>query len=67
MDLVEAGAEAMRDLAYFVPLDAARMNFVVMTPDGRHAGFTTMPDRSYLYIRDDMDTPAAAPRQRLTD
>jgi L-asparaginase / beta-aspartyl-peptidase len=64
MDLVEAGLEAMRDLAYFVPLDAARMSFVAMTPDGRHAGFTTMPDRTYLYMHSDMDEPDAAPRMR---
>ncbi len=67
MDLVEAGFEALRDLAYIAPLDAARMNFVVMTPDGRHAGFTTMPDRVYLAMRGDQDEAQALPRLRLPE
>ena len=64
MDVVDAGMEAMRDLAHFVALDDARMNFVVMTPDGRHAGFTTMPNRSYLYMTGDMSEPGTATRRR---
>jgi beta-aspartyl-peptidase (threonine type) len=67
MDLVEAGFEALRDLAYFVPLDAARMNFVAMTPDGRHAGFTTQHGRVYLAMGHDQDEAQSFARLRLAD
>jgi hypothetical protein len=31
------------------------MNFVVLTPGGEHAGFTTVAGRSYLYMNAEMD------------
>jgi beta-aspartyl-peptidase (threonine type) len=62
MTLDEAGREALRDLAGLETDTDGRMNFVVLTPDGSHAGFTTVPGNQYLYFTGEMDAPALAPR-----
>ncbi len=62
MTLEEAGLEALRDLAHLETELDGRMNFVVLTPDGRHGGFTTVPGNQYLYFTGEMDAPALAPR-----
>lgn len=62
MTLDEAGREALRDLAGLETETDRRMNFVVLTPDGAHAGFTTVAGNQYLYFTGEMDAPALAPR-----
>ncbi len=64
MSLHEAGMAAMQDLDDLQPKSTTyRMNMVMMTPDGRHLGFTSMPERRvYLYMTGDMDAPAEAER-----
>jgi beta-aspartyl-peptidase (threonine type) len=53
--LYEAGFEALRDIAYLQHPPYQYMNFVVLTPGGEHAGFTTVAGRSYLYMNAEMD------------
>ena len=65
MTLFEAGFEALRDIAYLQPSASQNMNFVALTPDGHHAGFSTLPARSYLYMDSSMDAPQLAARTLL--
>jgi beta-aspartyl-peptidase (threonine type) len=65
MSLYEAGFEALRDIAYLEHAPHQYMNFVVLTPGGEHAGFTTVPGRSYLYMDAGMDAPELTPRTLL--
>lgn len=62
MSLDAAGREALRDLAGLETETDRRMNFVVLAPDGTHAGFTTVSGNQYLYFTGEMDAPALAPR-----
>ncbi len=62
MTLAEAGAEAMRDIAYLRPKPGQYMNFVVLTPDGHHAGFTNVPGRGYLFMTEAMAAPELTQR-----
>jgi L-asparaginase / beta-aspartyl-peptidase len=62
MTLQEAGFEALRDIAYLQPKPDQYMNIVAMTPDGKHAGFSTVPGRQYLYMTHEMDAPLLAAR-----
>lgn len=65
MSLVEAGFEALRDIAYLAHQTHQYMNFVVLTPAGEHAGFTTVGGRSYLYMTAEMDAPELTARTLL--
>jgi beta-aspartyl-peptidase (threonine type) len=65
MTLYEAGFEALRDIAYLQHAPYQYMNFVVLTPKGEHAGFTTVAGRSYLYMTAEMDTPELTARTLL--
>jgi beta-aspartyl-peptidase (threonine type) len=65
MSLVEAGFEALRDIAYLEHLPHQYMNFVVLTPQGNHAGFTTVAGRSYMMMTAEMDAPQLAARTLL--
>lgn len=65
MSLFEAGFEAFRDLAYLMHSPHQYMNFVVLTPGGEHAGFTTVAGRSYLYMTAEMDRPELTARTLL--
>lgn len=65
MSLREAGLETLRDLAYLHALEAQRMNIVALLPNGEHAGFTTVPGRSYLYLTGEMVEPELAERTVL--
>ena len=65
MSLVDAGFEALRDLAYLMHAPHQYMNFVVLTPDGNHAGFTTVAGRSYIYMNAEMDAPELTARTLL--
>ena len=62
MTLVEAGREALRDLAGLAPAEGQYMNIVALTQAGEPAGFTTVPGKKYLYQRAAMDEPALADR-----
>lgn len=62
MDLKAAGREALRDLADLGDAWGEYMNIVVLTPEGAHAGFTTVPGKKYLYFSADMEEPALADR-----
>ncbi|MCB9139876.1 MAG: N(4)-(beta-N-acetylglucosaminyl)-L-asparaginase [Caldilineaceae bacterium] len=66
MSLAQAGAEALRDLDFLDAREGHYMNIVALTPDGEHAGFTTIPGKQYLYQQSDMKEPILADRQSLT-
>lgn len=65
MSLHEAGLEALRDLAALNMIPGRYMNIVALTPQGEHAGFTTVEGKKYLYYTHDMEEPALAERTRL--
>ncbi|BAM01958.1 N(4)-(beta-N-acetylglucosaminyl)-L-asparaginase [Caldilinea sp.] len=62
MSLIEAGHEALRDLLALDTGPGQYMNIVALTPTGEHAGFTTVPEKYYLFQRADMDEPQSAQR-----
>lgn len=59
----EAGRRAMEELDHLVDPYWGAMNAVVLAPDGRHAGFSTVPDTVYVYMTDDSADVEEAPRQ----
>lgn len=63
--VAEAGLEALRDLHALEHEYDYRMNFIVLTPTGEHAGFTTKPGNQYLYMSAAMQQPAPAARTFL--
>lgn len=65
MSLFEAGFEALRDLAFLMHAPHQYMNFVVLTPDGNHAGFTTVAGRSYIHMNAEMEAPELLSRTLL--
>jgi beta-aspartyl-peptidase (threonine type) len=66
MSLREAGLEALRDLQGLTSRRQEQyMNFVVLTPQGEHAGFTTVPGKRYLYMSAEMGEPVLAERIAL--
>ncbi|HRW05572.1 MAG TPA: N(4)-(beta-N-acetylglucosaminyl)-L-asparaginase [Caldilineaceae bacterium] len=65
MSVHEAGLETLRDLQYMGSGPGQYMNIVALTPQGEHAGFTTVSGRNYLYFRADMADPALTPRTLL--
>ncbi len=62
MSLEEAGLEALRDLLSVQPGPGPYMNIVALTPAGEVAGFATVPDRPYLHMHAEMDSPQLAVR-----
>lgn len=62
MSLEEAGLEALRDLLYLQPTPGHYMNMVAMTPEGQVAGFSSAPNRVYLHMHAEMDSPQLAER-----
>jgi L-asparaginase / beta-aspartyl-peptidase len=62
MSLREAGLEALRDLQGLASREEQYMNIVALTPQGEHAGFTTVPGKNYLYMSADMAAPLLAER-----
>jgi beta-aspartyl-peptidase (threonine type) len=62
MSLYEAGQEALRDLRDLVHEYDFRMNFIALTPQGEHAGFTTTPGSKYMYMTAEMVEPELALR-----
>jgi beta-aspartyl-peptidase (threonine type) len=65
MTLQEAGQEALRDLYYIFTESTQYMNIVALTPQGEHSGFTTVPNKTYLYMTGNMEEPALAERTLL--
>jgi beta-aspartyl-peptidase (threonine type) len=61
----EAGLEALRDLWALEHQYDYRMNFIVLTPTGEHAGFTTKTGNQYLYMSAAMAEPQLAERTPL--
>jgi L-asparaginase / beta-aspartyl-peptidase len=65
MRLDAACREAVRDLAYLVDPYFGRVSLIAMDALGNHAGFSSAPDQSYVYMTDEMDTYAEAPRVQV--
>jgi beta-aspartyl-peptidase (threonine type) len=62
MSLVEAGREAMLDLRRVVDQYAAGMSIIAMDAEGQHAGFSNLPDASYIYMSEEMASYEERPR-----
>lgn len=62
MTVAEAGAQAVRDLAYLADPYFGRVSIVAVDARGNHAAFSNAPDTTYVYMTDDMTTFVEAPR-----
>ena len=62
MGLIEAGTEAIQDLASLVDPYFGRVSIVAMDAQGNHAAFSNAPDTTYVYLTDTMDTVVEVPR-----
>ncbi len=62
MGLVEAGTQAIRDLASLVDPYFGRVSVIAMDAQGSHAAFSNAPDTTYVYLTDTMDSYVEAPR-----
>ncbi len=60
--LRDAGQATLADLMELTAQSGQYMNFVALTPQGEHAGFTTVDGKRYLYMTGDMAEPAIADR-----
>jgi beta-aspartyl-peptidase (threonine type) len=65
MSLGEAGAEAMRDLAALGGPYVSMMHLLVVDRNGRHAGFSTTSEKTYVYQTAEMAQPAEAGRTQI--
>ena len=65
MSLHEAGLESLRDLTALPQVAGRYMNIVALTPDGGHAGFSSVPDKLYMVMTDEMSAPELAERTCL--
>lgn len=65
MSLRDAGCETLRDLAALGALPGQYMNIVALTPNGEHAGFTTVAAKKYLFMRSNMNEPELVDRIML--
>jgi len=64
--LLEAGRQAMADLNELGGDYLDDMSLIAMDRDGRHAGFSSDPAKTYVYLTDDMSTPEEAPRVHVS-
>jgi beta-aspartyl-peptidase (threonine type) len=55
--LEEAGRQAMQDFNDLGGNYLDEVSFVAIDAEGHHVGFSTMPEQSYLYMRETMDGP----------
>ncbi|MBX3050189.1 MAG: N(4)-(beta-N-acetylglucosaminyl)-L-asparaginase [Caldilineaceae bacterium] len=62
MRLAEAGRECLAEIEQLKPRTGQYMNIVAMTPDGQHSGFSTVPNKHYLYFTGEMAEPALGER-----
>ena len=60
--LETAARLAMEDLDALGGSYLSQLNFLLLTPDGQHAGFGNAPDIPYVYLTDEMDEPAERER-----
>jgi beta-aspartyl-peptidase (threonine type) len=63
--LQEAGRQAMADLNDLGGDYISDMNLIAMDNDGRHTGFSSAPDRTYIYMTDDMVGPGQMQRVQV--
>lgn len=61
----EAGVEAMGDLAALGGPYVSMMHLLVLDRNGRHAGFSTTSQKTYVYQTDEMTAPAEAARTQI--
>lgn len=59
----EAGRRAMEELDHLVDPYWSAMNCVVLTPDGRHAAFSTVPNTTYVFMTEESTGVEQAPRE----
>ena len=64
-ELEAAGRAAVTDLAHLVDPYFGRVSLIAMDARGNHAGFSNAPDATYVYMADDMQTYAEAPRTHV--
>lgn len=57
LSLTEAGIQAMRDLADLGGDFISVMNFIALDKHGTPAGFSSLPDKSYIYQTPDQNEP----------
>jgi beta-aspartyl-peptidase (threonine type) len=62
MGVEAAGREAIGDLGYLVDPYFGRVSLLVMDAAGHHAGFSSAPDGTYVYLTDQMSACAEVPR-----
>jgi hypothetical protein len=62
MPLYKAGKQAMDDLNDLGGNYISGMNFISMTPDGKHCGFSSRANTTYSYITEAMTEPEQAAR-----
>lgn len=65
MSLHDAGLESLRDLTALPQVAGRYMNIVALTSDGQHAGFSSVPDKLYMYMTDEMSAPELVERTCL--
>lgn len=65
MSLDEAGRECLQDLTVLPQPPGRYLNIVALAPDGTHAGFSTVPDKRYLFFEESMSAPETCARQTL--
>jgi beta-aspartyl-peptidase (threonine type) len=62
LSLAEAGRRAMTDLSYLGRNKYHQMHVVALDREGRHGGFSTEQDKSYLFMTDQMQEPKEVAR-----
>jgi beta-aspartyl-peptidase (threonine type) len=62
MSPAEAGRRAMEDLNGLGGRFLSAMSFIVLDPQGRHAAFSNVEGRSYIYLSDGMEEAVETPR-----
>jgi L-asparaginase / beta-aspartyl-peptidase len=62
MSLTAAGQECLYDLEHLQAQPGQYMNIVALSPQGDHAGFSTVPGKRYLYFSGEMEEPGLAER-----
>jgi len=62
MDLIQAGTQATRELAYLVDPYFGRVSIIAVDARGNHAAFSNAPETTYVYMTEVMETYVEAPR-----
>lgn len=62
LSLHDAGLETLNDLMNLYAEPNQYMNIVSLTPQGEHAGFSTVPGKKYLYMSENMEQPGLVER-----